>query len=391
MRVLGSERLSSDLPYSTQWIEDEDVAAVISVLKSGWLTQGPAIEAFEQALAAECGAPHAIAVSSGTAALHLACLALGLSPGKRLVTSPLSFAASANCALYCGATPAFADVDPATGNMTPEALSHALASGPAEVVVPVHFGGRPADVEALARVAPGAAIVEDASHAVGAEVLEGPYWRKVGACDHSAAVVLSFHPVKPMTTAEGGAVLTRDPVLARRLRALRTHGIVKDPARQAIEGGWFYEMQELGYNYRITDLQAALGTVQVRRLQEGIARRRRLVSRYREELAGTAGLSLPPEENGVRSAWHLFPVRVSHPRVSRREVYDALRGAGIFAQVHYIPIHLHPYYRERFGFTPGDFPNAEAFSSEELSLPLFATMTDDDVARVARELRRIFG
>jgi dTDP-4-amino-4,6-dideoxygalactose transaminase len=230
--------------------------------------------------------------------------------------------------------------------------------------------------------------VEDASHAVGAQVETPGGWRKVGACDHAAAVVLSFHPVKPITTAEGGAILTRDESLARRLRALRSHGIVKDPARQAEEGGWFYEMRELGFNYRMTDLQAALGRVQTRRLQDGITRRRRLVALYREELNGVPGLTLPPVEAGVRSSWHLFPVRVSHPRVTRRQVYDALRAEKIQAQVHYIPIHLQPYYRERFGFRPGDFPTAEAFYAEELSLPLFATLKEEDVVRVAAVLRR---
>lgn len=376
-----------DLPYSTQWIEEEDVEAVVAVMRSAWLTQGPAVERFEQALAKRCGAHHAVAVSSGTAALHLACLALGLKPGGRLVTSPLSFAASANCGVYCGATPDFADVDPSTGNMTPATLARGLERGPADVVVPVHFGGRPAAVEGLARVASGAAILEDACHAVGAEVQTSGGWSKVGSCDHSAAVVFSFHPVKPLTTAEGGAILTRDDALARKLRALRTHGIVKEPEQQAAHGGWFYEMRDLGFNYRITDLQAALGSSQLKRLDEGIARRGRLVALYRRELEGVSSAVLPPPEEGVRSTWHLFPVRIHHPSVTRRQVYDALRAKGIRAQVHYIPIHLQPYYQERFGFGPGQFPAAEAFYEEELSLPLFATMTAEDVVRVSAALR----
>jgi len=380
-----------EIPYSTQWIEDEDVEAVAAVLRSPWLTQGPAVEAFEAALAERCGARHAVAVSSGTAALHLACLALGLGPGKRLVTSPLSFAASANCALYCGAAADFADVDPATGNMTPETLAAALRSAPADVVVPVHFSGRPADVEGIARTAAGAAVVEDACHAVGAEVLTSSGWTKVGSCSHSAAVVFSFHPVKPLTTAEGGAVLTQDEALARRVRALRTHGIVREPGMHEAHGGWYYEMRDLGFNYRITDVQAALGLSQLRRLDEGLARRRRLVMQYREELEGVAGVVLPPAEQGVRSSWHLFPVRIDHTRAGRRHVYDTLRAEGIRPQVHYIPVHLHPYYRRRFGFVPGRFPAAEAFYDEELSLPLFATMTREDVTRVATALRRALG
>jgi dTDP-4-amino-4,6-dideoxygalactose transaminase len=274
--------------------------------------------------------------------------------------------------------------------MTADTLAGALRSGPADVVVPVHFSGRPADVEGISRVASGAAVLEDACHAVGAEVwTPSAGWSRVGSCAHSAAAVFSFHPVKPLTTAEGGAVVTQDEALARRVRALRTHGIVRDAALQEAHGGWYYEMRDLGYNYRITDVQAALGLSQLRRLDDGIARRRRLVAQYREELEGVAGLVLPPVEKDVRSSWHLFPVRIDHPRVGRRQVFDALRADGIRAQVHYIPVHLQPYYRERFGFAPGRFPAAEAFYDQELSLPLFATMTADDVVRVTGALRRV--
>jgi UDP-4-amino-4,6-dideoxy-N-acetyl-beta-L-altrosamine transaminase len=377
-----------DLPYSTQWIEEEDVEEVVRVLRSPWLTQGPTLERFEGALAEYAGARHAIAVANGTAALHLTCLALDLGPGRRLVTSTLSFAASANCGLYCGADIAFTDVDPETGNMTAATLRATVDKGRADVVIPVHFGGRPCDVEALAGVAGGAPIVEDACHAIGAHWLTSAGPVRVGSCARSAAVVFSFHPVKPMTTAEGGAILTNDDTLARRLRVLRSHGISRDPKRQQEVGPWFYEQESLGFNYRLTDLQAALGLSQLRRLDRGIDRRAELARMYRRNLAGLDSLALPPEEESVRSAWHLFPVRVRHPRRTRRQVFDELRQQGILAQVHYIPIHLHPYYRDRFGFKRGDLPVAEGFYDTEISLPLFPTMADDDVARVSDALRR---
>ena len=379
----------TNLPYSTQWIEQEDVEAVVEALRSGWLTQGPAIEKFEGDLAERFDSRCAVAVSSGTAALHLACLALGLKSGQRLVTSSLTFAASANCAVYCGASPGFADVDPRTGNMTPETLRGALQQQSADIVVPVHFAGRPPDVEGLARVAGRAFIIEDACHAAGAEVKDSNGWSKVGSCTHSAATVFSFHPVKPMTTGEGGAILTQDRDLARRLRSLRAHGVTHDSERQGEIGGWFYEIRDLGYNYRITDLQAALGISQLRRLDEGISRRRRFASRYVEKLKDFAFLKLPEEEESVRSAWHLFPVRITHRRIGRREVYDALRRQGIGVQVHYIPVHLHPFYQERFGFHEGQFPEAEAFYREELSLPLFAQMKEADVDRVVMALEEV--
>jgi UDP-4-amino-4,6-dideoxy-N-acetyl-beta-L-altrosamine transaminase len=377
-----------DLPYSTQCVTEEDVQEVLSVLRSARLTQGPAVENFEEALAEKCHARDAVVVSSGTAALHLACAALGVRPGQRLLTSTLSFSASANCGLYCGAEPDFTDVDPNTGNMTPETVAEALKRGPADTIVVVHFGGRPANVEGVARVSAGATIIEDACHALGAETETSKGWSKVGSCENSLATVFSFHPVKPITTGEGGAVLTGDEAFARELRTLRSHGIVRDATRQAEVGGWFYEMQALGFNYRLTDFQAALGTAQLRRLDEGLAWRRHLVSLYRAAIGDLDGLLLPPPEDGVRSAWHLFPVRVRHPRASRRQVYELLHAQGIRVQVHYIPIHLQPYYRERFGFSAGQFPEAEAYYDEEISLPLFATMSESDVVRVAKVLRQ---
>jgi dTDP-4-amino-4,6-dideoxygalactose transaminase len=260
-----------------------------------------------------------------------------------------------------------------------------------DVLIPVHFAGLPADLESIAQVAGKTPIIEDACHAIGAERKTALGWSRVGACQNSIATVFSFHPVKPMTTAEGGAVLTMDEGFAREVRMLRSHGVVRDPSRQAEEGGWFYEMQALGYNYRITDVQAALGLAQLGRLTDGIARRGRLAALYRELLADLEEIAAPPDDQDAHSAWHLFPVRVLCRKPSRREVYEALHHRGIRAQVHYIPIHLQPYYKRHFGFRQGQFPAAETYYSQELSLPLFASMTEDDARRVARALHVILG
>lgn len=394
--------MSEPIPYGRQWIDDDDVAAVERVLRSDRLTQGPEVEAFESALAERCGARFAVACSSGTAALHLACLAAGLGPGDEVVVPPLTFAATANSALYVGATPVFADVQSDTVNLDPDAFAAAVTSR-TRAVICVHFAGHPCDMDEIAVVARerGLAVIEDACHALGA-VYRGA---RVGACTHSDMAVFSFHPVKHIATGEGGAVLTNDEGLAERLRTFRTHGITKDPGALTdidpeLDGAWYYEMQELGFNYRITDFQCALGRSQLAKLDWFSARRREIAVRYAVLLAGVPGLTLPTARDYVEHAWHIYPVRVSAPGAAppsaggippsdptrRRAVFDALHERGVLAQVHYIPVHLHPYYRRRFGTGPGDFPVAEAYYAGALTLPLFPKMTDADVERVAGTL-----
>ncbi len=381
---------SAPIPYGRQQVDEDDIAAAVGALRSDRLTQGPRVEEFERALAERCGARHAVAACNGTAALHLACMAAGLGPGDELVTSPLTFAASANCALYVGAEARFADVRFDTGCMDAADLARRIGER-TRAVVPVHYAGHPADTDRIAEVARrvGACVIEDACHALGAGHLGSP----VGACEHSDMTVFSFHPVKHITTGEGGAVLTNDDRLAERLRVLRHHGIVADPAcqrfRSEADGGWYYEVAELGHNFRITDIQCALGVSQLSKLDEWVARRREIKAAYDEALEDLPGVDLPVETPGARSSWHLYPLRVEAG--VRREVYDALHAAGILVQVHYVPVHLHPLYRERYGHAPGDFPAAEAYYSREVSLPMFPALTDADVGRVIATVRAALG
>ncbi len=379
----------TNLPYGHQTIEEEDLRAVLDVLRSDWLTQGPAVERFEQDLTGLCGARHAIVVSSGTAALHLAALAAGVGPGDVVVTSPNTFVATANSVRYAGGEPRFADIDPATLNLEPEALSRVVASleGRVRGVIPVHFAGLPADMERISALARrhGLFVIEDASHALGASFRDREgRWHRVGSCSHSDMATLSFHPVKHVTTGEGGAILTSRDDLAERIRTLRTHGIVRDPARLSrSDGGWYYEMEALGFNYRITDFQCALGSAQLRRLSRWLERRAAIVARYRSELRSDPRVGFVIEPEGTRPAWHLCPIRVPN----RAEVYRRLRARGIGVQVHYIPVHLHPYYRRLLGTREGDFPHAEAYYRQALSLPLYPGLRDEDVDRVILELR----
>jgi UDP-4-amino-4,6-dideoxy-N-acetyl-beta-L-altrosamine transaminase len=382
----------SPIPYARQSISEADVAAVVEALRADWLTQGPRIEGFEKAVAAYCGARHAVAVSSGTAALHLACLALDLGPGDLLWTSANTFAASANCARYCGAEVDFVDIDPRTYNLSLPALEAKLdraerAGRLPKVLVPVHFGGQSCDMRAIGALASryGFRVMEDASHAVGAEHRRA----KVGACAHSDIAVFSFHPVKLMTTGEGGMLLTNHEALARRLRLLRTHGITRDAGEMQgeSEGPWYYEQVALGYNYRMTDLQAALGASQLARLDQFLSRRRELARRYDEALQGLP-LTTPVEDAQGRSAWHLYAIQLDLEALgrSRRTVFERMRAAGVLVNVHYIPVHLQPYYRD-LGFRRGDFPASERFYERALSLPLFFDLADADQDRVCAVLR----
>jgi len=375
------------IPYGRQDISEEDIAAVVEVLRSDFLTQGPAVGRFEEALKRHCDAPFAVAMNSGTSALHLACQALGLGPGERLWTSPISFAASANCARYCGASVDFVDIDPATRNLGVDALARKLEQAAAaralpRIVVPVHFAGQSCEMQEIRRLADryGFYVVEDAAHALGAEYRG----TRVGSCAYSHAAVLSFHPVKHVTTGEGGAVTTRDPALAQQLSLLRTHGITRERAsmRNEPEGGWYYEQLALGFNFRMTDIHAALGTSQLKRLEAFVRRRRELADRYDRLLAGLP-ITRPGRSPSGNPSWHLYVVQVEN----RRRVYDALRAAGIGVNVHYIPVHWHPYY-QALGFRRGDFPHAERYYGGALTLPLYAALTDAEQDKVVAELGR---
>jgi UDP-4-amino-4,6-dideoxy-N-acetyl-beta-L-altrosamine transaminase len=382
------------IPYGRQSIDDSDIAAVQDVLRSDWLTQGPAVPAFERELARRCEAAYAVAVVNATSALHIACLAAGLGRGDRLWTSPNTFVASANCAHYCNAEVDFVDIDGRTWCLDVVALERKLQiaeqSGQLpKVVVPVAFGGRSADMRAIRRLADryGFLIIEDASHAVGAAYAGRP----VGCGDYAHMTVFSFHPVKIITTGEGGAVVTNDAACHQRLMSLRSHGITRDEPRMTREsdGPWYYEMLELGFNYRMTDIQAALGLSQLARLDDLVARRRALAQRYVRLLDGLP-LRTQDVDGEHESAWHLFVVRLSleHISATHREVFEQLREAGIGVNLHYIPVHLQPYYR-RFGFAPGDFPQAEQYYEEAISLPLYADLSSEDQDRVVRELARV--
>ncbi|MCG2596284.1 UDP-4-amino-4,6-dideoxy-N-acetyl-beta-L-altrosamine transaminase [Achromobacter insuavis] len=379
------------IPYGKQSISDDDIAEVERILRSDWLTQGPDIDAFEKSLAAYCGASQAVAVCNATAALHIACLAVGLGPGDWLWTVPNTFVASANCGRYCGASVDFVDIDPHTYNMSVDALRSKLEQAAAEgrlpkVVIPVHFAGQSCDMVQIAALAGqyGFRVIEDASHAVGADYAG----QKVGCGAHSDMTVFSFHPVKIMTTAEGGAVLTNDPLLAARLRGLRSHGITRDPALMSgeIEGPWYYEQHGLGFNYRITDIQAALGSSQLRRLDIFLERRRALARRY-DALLADLPVVTPLQAGYGRSSFHLYPIQLTDAAgAPRRAVFEGMRERGVGVNVHYIPVHLQPYYRD-LGFTSGMFPVAENYYRRAISLPLYYGLTDAEQDQVVQALR----
>lgn len=381
--------------YARQQISDEDVQAVTKCLRSDWLTQGPCVEQFERAVADYCGVGHAVAVSSATAGLHLACRALGLCSGGILWTSPNTFVASANCAKYCGADVDFVDIDPHSYNLSVEQLRQKLVVAQKQgclpsVVVPVHFAGQSCammEIHALAEEF-GFAILEDAAHAAGADYLG----RKVGCCEFSDAAVFSWHAVKNITTGEGGMILTNNRDLAERSRLLRSHGITRDHSlmEKPDEGPWYYEQIELGVHYRITDFQCALGISQLARLDEFVSRRREIVSCYSMAFSGLP-LILPWENPHANSSWHLYVVQVDERRTgrTRRQLFDALRTAGIGANVHYIPVHIQPYYA-RLGFRLGDFPVAEAYYSRCITLPLFPGMRSEDIEHVTSTVQHFF-
>jgi UDP-4-amino-4,6-dideoxy-N-acetyl-beta-L-altrosamine transaminase len=382
------------IPYGRQQISQDDIDAVVAVLRSDFLTQGPAVPAFEQALADYCGAANAVAVNSATSALHLACLALGVGPGDWVWTSPITFVASANCALYCGARVDFVDIDPRTYCLSPERLEEKLVQAEAAgrlpaAVVAVHLCGQSCDMQRIHALSQrfGFAVVEDASHALGGRYLDAP----IGAGHFSDITVFSFHPVKIATTAEGGAAITNDIGLAERMRRLRSHGITREPSEMthASDGPWYYQQIELGFNYRLTELQAALGLSQLARVDAFVARRHEIARRYDTAFQDVA-VTTPWAHPDCRSALHLYVIRLQLGRLRRshREVFEALRAASIGVNLHYIPVHLQPYY-QRLGDVTGTFDEAERYYAEAISLPMFPSMTDAEQERVIDAVRTV--
>jgi UDP-4-amino-4,6-dideoxy-N-acetyl-beta-L-altrosamine transaminase len=390
------------IPYGRQWIDDEDVAAVSAVLRADWLTCGPMVEAFERALAEYCGAKHAVAVSSGTAALHVGMLAAGIGPAMRVLTSANTFLASANCAEFVGSIADFADIDAETCNATAATLDRAWRED-VRAVVPVDFAGLPCDMPVIAELgrSRGAVVIEDASHAIGSRFRHNGREYKVGGHPWADMTTFSFHPVKTITTGEGGAVLTDNDRLAKRCRLFRNHGIMREQTHLLFDGNdltrratpdtrhappWYYEMGEVGFNYRLTDVQGALGLNQLAKLDRFIARRAEIVAAYNAAFASLPHSQRPllPDARACSPAWHLYVLQIDFAALgrSRAQVMGELRERGIGTQVHYIPVHLQPYYRRKYGYGPGKCPVAEEYYQKCLSLPLFPAMTDADVDRV---------
>jgi UDP-4-amino-4,6-dideoxy-N-acetyl-beta-L-altrosamine transaminase len=380
------------IPYGRQHITRADIDAVVHVLQSDFLTQGPKVPEFEQAVADKAGAKYAVAVNSGTSALHIACLALGLGPGDILWTSPITFAASANCALYCGATVDFVDIDPDTYTLCPGALEKKLKQAKQEnrlpkIVIPVHMCGQSCPMAAIHDLSQqyGFRVIEDACHALGGQYKGKP----IGGCQYSDITVFSFHPVKLITTGEGGMAVTNDSDLAARMARLRSHGITREPELMTREpdGPWYYQQIDLGFNYRMTDIQAALGLSQLEKLDAFVSRRRELAHRY-DRLLADLPVILPKQDPDGASAWHLYVIRLKLDKIrqSHQQVFVALREKGIGVNLHYIPVHLFPWYRT-LGFAPGQFPEAEHYYREAMTLPLFYAMTEQDQDCVAASLQ----
>jgi len=372
------------LPYGRHEVDEADIQSVVDVLRGDWLTNGPTVSRFEETFAEVVGARFAVAFSSGTAALHGAGFAAGIGPGDEVITSPLTFLASANCVLYCGATPVFADVDPETLNLDPAAAEAALTPR-TKAILPIHFAGLPCNMEAIHAIARprNLTVIEDAAHALGAET----GGRRIGGLSH--LTTFSFHPVKHITTGEGGMVTTNESALADRLRKFRNHGIDREVRQR--QDTWVQDMVALGFNYRLTDLQSALGLSQLRRLDGRLKRREEIAGRYQAAFAAMPEVTGAPTRSGTRHAWHIYPLRLNPDRLcqDREAIFRALRAENIGVSVHYRPVHLHPYYRERLGTGPGQCPAAEAAFECLLTLPLFPAMTDADVADVIAAVEKV--
>lgn len=381
--------LMNFIPYGKQWLTNDDIDAVVRVLKSDYLTQGPAVVEFEKAICDYTGALYCVAASNATAVLHLAVMALNIEPGKEGITSPNTFVASSNCLVYNGIKPVFADIDPLTYNIEPEEIKKRINEN-TKVLIPVHFAGRPCDMVKIKAIADekGLFLIEDAAHAIGSNYPDGS---KVGNCIYSDMTIFSFHPVKTITTGEGGAVTTNSKELYDKLLLLRSHGITKDPELlRDNPGPWYYEMQNCGYNYRITDVQAALGASQIKRLNEFKKRRNEIIEKYNRAFSGLEWLKRPFED-GHDSCFHLYAVQIDFDMVGkpRAEVMEELKNKNIGTQVHYIPVHTQPYYRENFGYKWGDYPAAEDYYRKALSLPLYPLMKDEEAEYVIKSVREL--
>ena len=386
--------MSSYIPYGRQDIDQADIQVVLEVLQSDWLTQGPAINRFEQAVADYCGVKYAVAVSNATAALHIACLAVGLVDQDWLWTTPNTFVASANCGLYCGAKVDFVDINPHTYNLSIDELERKLANASKQgslpkVLIPVHFAGQSCEMDKIRALSQqyGFKVIEDASHAIGGKYQD----KRIGCCEFSDLAVFSFHPVKIITTGEGGMVLTNRKDLYEKLIRLRSHGITRDSSLMQGEshGAWYYQQLELGFNYRMTDIQAALGASQMQRLEEFVSRRRFLAQRY-NQLLQNLPLTLPHQHPDSESSWHLYVIRLHLDKIHKthRQVFEELRQAGIGVNLHYIPVHTQPYY-QNIGFKWGDFPKSETYYAEAISIPLYYGLSKEDQNRVVDKLREI--
>ncbi len=382
------------ISYGRQDISEQDIEAVIAILRSDWLTQGPAITRFEQTVADYCGVKHAIAVSSATAALHIACLASGLGDRDLLWTSPNTFVASANCGLYCGAKVNFVDIDPHTYNLSIDELEKKLTKAAKQkclpkVLIPVHFAGQSCEMEKIAALSQqyGFKVIEDASHAIGSKY----HGKAIGCCEFSEMAIFSFHPVKIITTGEGGMILTNHQDLYEKLMRLRSHGITRNPDLMQGEshGAWYYQQLDLGFNYRMTDIQAALGTSQMQRLDEFVTRRRYLAQRY-DRLLQDLPITLPYQHSDTESSWHLYVIRLNLDKINKthRQVFEELRESGIGVNLHYIPVHIQPYYQD-IGFQSGDFPEAERYYQDAISIPLYYGLTNKEQDIVIDSLQKI--
>lgn len=374
--------MKKNIPYGHQWIDSSDIREVVKVLKNDWLTQGPKVEEFEKAAAKYCGAKYAVAVSSGTAALHAAYAAAGITAGDEIITTPLTFAATANAAVYCGGVPVFVDIQRDTLNIDPKKIEEKI-SPKTKAIVPVDFAGHPCDYEEIFNIVKkyNLLLIEDAAHSIGAKY-KG---KKIGGS--ADMTILSFHPVKAVTTGEGGMVLTNKEDLCGKLKKFRQHGAVKHPEK----GGWYYEIEDLGYNYRLTDFQCALGVSQLKKLEKFIRLRKKIAARYKKAFSAIQEITIPAERDYVESAWHIYPVRfkLESIRRNRKEIFEEFQKLGIGVQVHYIPLHFQPFYKKQFGYGEGSFPEAEKYYREAITLPLFPKMTEQEIEKVIASVKKV--